>query len=178
MVYIISFVDSDNKQYNNYFTIVDKKMSKDIVYKAIEENNKKFGYAYKIDKISTNKGMNIVEFQGETDKCIIWRLGENKEPEVKKNSKYEFVSLDSESIRYNKPKYIKDNDDSISFRGVEYDSSFCKCLFKVNEDYVIRYGEPFNDGFNTSINNKRIQVRFSDGAIRFRDLDMSKLREE
>lgn len=178
MVFIISFIDENNKQYNNYFTIVDKKMSKEIVYKAIKQNNEKFGYTYEIKNIKLERGMNIVEFNKSTDRCIVWRLEEFKEPEVKKNSKYEFVSLDSESIRYNKPKYIKDNDDSISFRGVEYDSSFCKCLFKVNEDYVIRYGEPFNNGFNTSINNKRIQVRFSDGAIRFRDLDMSKLREE
>lgn len=177
MIFIISFIDKDDKQYNNYFTIIDKKMSKEIVYKAIKQNNEKFGYTYEIGSIKIERGMNIVEFNGVTDKCIVWRLEESKESEVKKNSKYEFISLDSESIRYNKPKYIKDSDDSISFRRVEYDSNFCKCLFKVNEDYVIRYGEPFNGGFNTSINNKRIQVRFSDGVIRFRDIDIHKLKE-
>lgn len=175
MIFIISFLDNDDKQYNNYFTIVNEKMDKEVVYKAIRENNKKFGYNYEIDQITTGKGMNIVKFKGQTDKCIVWRLEDSKEQIIKGNSKYEYISLTSESKRYTKPKYIRDTKDSISFRGVEFDADFCKCLFKVNGEHIVRYGEPFNEGFNTSINNKRIQVRFSDGAIRFRD---GKLEEE
>ena len=61
MIFIISFLDKDEKQYNNYFTIVNEKMDKEVVYKAIRENNKKFGYNYEIDQITTGKGMNIVK---------------------------------------------------------------------------------------------------------------------
>ena len=172
MIYVISFLYDCDKQYNNYFTFVDKKMDKEVVFKAIKENNIKFGFNYEIREIKSERGVNIIYFKDTKDKCIIYKIDTNKEQDIKKNSIYIYISKESKTLRFKKPKYIKDDSDLISFRGVEFDDNFCKCLFKLNDDYIVRYGEPFNGGFNTSINNKRIQVRFSDGAISCRDLSI------
>lgn len=174
MIYLLQFNDTIRPSfYAGYFTIVESKMDKEIVDRAIERFNIEYNMNLKMGSVETIPGKNIVKFLNTSIICVIQRC----EDEVKvKGSNLGYINSVSKYKIFDLKYKVADDYYEYFLERVDYDDNFCKCLFKlvgtVTRDikYVVRYGEPFNDGFNTSINNKRIQVRFSDGNIRFRDI--------
>lgn len=176
MIYLLQFINTNNCI--GYFTIVENKMDIEVVNLAIARFNKEYSMNLKMKEVVKSPGKNIIKFENTDIICVIQR--EYDEVKVK-NSNYNYISLCSISKFFDFKFCVSDGQYEYSLEKVDYDDEFCKCFFRVRGlitrdiKQVVRYGEPFNDGFNTSINNKRIQVRFSDGNIRFRDIDITNL---
>lgn len=179
MIYLFQFIDPNNTSfYCGYFTIVENKMDRKIVDRAIDRFNTENSMRLSMCDVESSNGRNIVKFHNTSIVCIIQRCDDDVKV---KGSNLGYINLVSKYKLFNFNFKVCDSEFEYCLERADYDDNFCKCAFRLVDrhdgsvKHVIRYGEPFNDGFNTSINNKRIQVRFSDGNIRFRDIDINSI---
>lgn len=170
MTYTFDFETlSEDKTLLQLFTIVDKKVPMEVVNKAIGIFNQVSGCSTN-DKyvVTSERNKNILKFDGSKAgiRCTIQRA--INEQEIKSSEHYIYISETSEMG-------LSTNDIVKEVR-TYYDESFCKCLIdlgntgnSVNSNRLqVRYGKPFNGVFDSSINNRKIQIRLADGKLRFK----------
>lgn len=72
--------------------------------------------------------------------------------------------------------------DNIKLVTSRYDeeTEICQCFFIITDEnnkktYIMKTGYGMNHVFNTILLNKRVQIRVTDGAMRYRDIDINSL---
>lgn len=148
------------------FTATDTKVSVAVVNKAIKLFNK-VSNSSDNDKyvVTSERNKNILTFDGSKTgiKCVIQRA--LNEQEIKSSTHYIYIS-ETSMVGVSSNDIVKE---VVTY----YDENFCKCLIDLgngvgNNKTQVRYGKPFNGIFDSSIDNRRIQIRLADGKLRFK----------
>lgn len=173
MIYTFVFevvTKGSKEEIDRYFTIVSDKISKGLVNKVILQFNAKNSFCDTDEyKVITVDRKNILLFSGSKASITLTIQRAEDGEKIKASSKYEYISLGSE-CRHG--VNINNSHTGFSRLSFSYDMDFCKCLLErslADENGVktiVRYGAPFGDVFNSSYLGNRLQIRFSDCAVR------------
>ena len=159
----LDWYKDDKLGYEQYS--LDSKLDKQVIYDQVEIMH------LQILNIHTENHKNILDLSNN------FRLEIYKINDESVKNRYDLIGKDV--TVYNKPGQLVMKDGTeIKLLQSRYDeeTEFCVCLFEVSGDKLRRYGIGMNHVFNTSILNKRVQIRVTDGAMRFRDISMDDIK--
>lgn len=161
----------DNKLGYEQYSL-DNKLDKQVIYDQIEMMH------LQIENIKTENHKNILNLSNNF-RLEIYKVQDS----TGIKEKCDLIGTNVTLYKKRGKLIAKDNSYVINLICSRYDeeTEFCVCLFEIADSsnkktQVRRYGTGMNHVFNTSVLNKRIQIRVTDGAMRFRDISMEDIK--